>query len=163
MAVVETNNSQILTFDNKGRLLVTPAGGASDYRVANIVGGTAKITIGLRQPMDPDIDNGDLLADVRAGNATPSYLELDIKYTSEIDAASMLAMLMTEETDGLMPKFTLVLEHWHGSDNSAGIEWTFADAVRADPNIEISAGQQHDTMKVRFMATATPTPADLAA
>lgn len=156
MAVQQKNLAFILSSANKCRVTITPEGSTDSFVINNIVDGQVTLTKGLRQPMDPDVNEGELLEDVRAGNQTPSYIEFDAKCTSEGGVDTLEDWLSQEETAGVMPKFTVVLEKFEGSDETAGLRYTCANMVRADPNYVITPGQQHDAIKCRFMSPTKP-------
>lgn len=156
MAKVQKNLGFILSSQHKCRVTITPEGSADDYVINNIVEGQVTLAIGLRQPMEPDVNEGSLLPDVRAGNQTPSTIEFDAKCISEQLSNTLEAMLAMEETAGVMPKFTIVLDKFEGSDETAGVRYTCAGMVRADPNYTVTPGQQHDAIKARFLSPIKP-------
>lgn len=145
MATVQKNLGLILNPQNFVRVTITPEGGSDSYVINNIIEGNAACTQGLREALDPDVNEGELLDDVRSGNKTHSMFTMACKATAESDAGSLIDLLSEEGAGGIMPRFTVLVEKFFGQDEENGQSWTNTHMVRADPNFTITPGQNHDT------------------
>jgi hypothetical protein len=160
MAIVQKNNAFILNSKTSCRVTIkplSPTSSADDYVINNIVDGQVTLTMGVREPIEPDLNEGVLLANVREGNETPTFLEFNAKFTSETGVGALETMLGQLGTDGYMPKFEITLQKFHGHDKENYIQYKGDKFVRAEGSYEITPGEQYDTLRVRFMSPTRPT------
>jgi hypothetical protein len=102
----------------------------------------------------PDVDRGELLDDIREGDEMPGEVDFDIKHTADDGSTQLYEELVAASSDGYGNKFTIVIDQPDFPGATTGLRYTATNAVRREAP-EITTGQQFDTMKARFICTAT--------
>lgn len=150
--MADINDGKITRFEDGATVTITPAGGTG-VTLANIIAGSFRWKAPAKETLPPDIDRGNLLADIREGDEMPGELDLDIKHTEDAGATQLYEELIAASTDGYVPNFGIVIDIPDYDGASTGVRYTAVKAVRRETP-EIRAGAQFDTLTARFVFTA---------
>lgn len=150
--MADINAGKITRFEDGSTVTITPDGGSA-VNVLNIIGGTYAMTPSVRATLEPDVDRGVLLPDIREGDEQPGSLTFDTKHTADAGVTELYEELVADSTDGYVPSFLIVVDIPDFPGAATGVRHTATKAVRAEAP-SITAGDQYDTMIARFISTS---------
>jgi len=150
--MADINAGKIIRFPEGTTVTITPAGGSA-VTLKNIVPGSFRWKPNAYAMLDPDMDRGELLADIREGDMEPGELDLDTKHTVDAGTTELYEELIAASDDGYMPSFTIVIDIPNDRNASTGVRYTATKAVRREIP-EIREGAQFDTLNARFLFTS---------
>jgi len=150
--MADINTGKITRFEDGSSFTITPAGGAA-LVLKNIVGGTFGFTPPVRETLEPDIDRGELLDDVREGDEQPGTLDVDTKATADQGSTEFFELLTAASADGYVPNMEIVIDVPDFTGAATGVRWTFTKAVRREAP-SFTSGEHHDTIIGRWLFTS---------
>lgn len=152
----DINAGHPLRFENGGVVLI------GTDSVLNIREGTLKFTAPGYEPI-PHMDKGALVS-VHAGNERPCRVELDLKYTSTVDANGVLASLTgalvstkirNRLSDGQLFTFGLTIRVPDAPGATTGDQYVFEKCYCDNPlDVQCNAGADFDTLRVAITSHA---------
>lgn len=158
MADVDINDAGIRSWELDGGTIAI-VDSSNDNHILNVVTGTLRVRFAYRPPVDPatDTDRGELPAKPRRGAEQAGEIDLDVKWTGEVDAASVIKVLTAEDTSSeFMSTFGIEIEWPDYEGASTGTVFTATNCYcREAPEIGVAADM--DTLSVRLQYTKAPT------
>lgn len=148
MATSDINTEQRIAFEDGGQFEITDGGNTYVLKAIEPSGGGFEWTPGGREQRF-DTDQGTMVAPM-LGNDKPTMLKIKCRFTSDVAADSIMALLMTEGTGGLCKEYTVVARYYTNRGASTGVTVTFATATPVFGSVKVVAGKDWDNIEAEF-------------
>lgn len=148
MATSDINTEQRIAFEDGGQFEITDGANTYVLKAIEPSGGGLEWTPGGREQRF-DTDQGTMVAPM-LGNDKPTMLKVRFRFTSDVAADNINALLMTEGTGGLCKEYTIVVRYYTNRGAATGVIVTFANATFVFGTNPCKGGKDWDTIDAEF-------------